>query len=175
MPTTRSWRPGAAAGSFQGCKVGIGWQGNPEYVTDNLRSIPLRHFAPLARVRECVFSLQKGPGSEQAAAVRADWPIVEFGPVFDSRRGTFMDTAAVMRNMDLVITSDTALAHLAGGLGVPVWVPLGTACDWAGWTQGKTALGIPPCGSSGNRGWGLGGRVRGHCWRTGAARSGKAH
>ncbi len=117
--------------SFQGCKVGIGWQGNPKYVTDNLRSIPLRHFAPLARVPGVrLFSLQKGPGSEQAAAVRADWPIVEFGPDFDSRRGTFMDTAAVMRNMDLVITSDTALAHLAGGLGVPVWVPLGTACDW---------------------------------------------
>ena len=41
-----------------------------------------------------------------------------------------MDTAAVMRNLDLVITSDTAVAHLAGGLGVPVWVALGYSCDW---------------------------------------------
>ena len=126
---TETWRQRLA--DHAGFKVGIGWQGNRKYVGDRLRSVPLRHFAALARVPGVrLFSLQKGAGAEQIAEVAGDCPVVDFGADFDTKHGTFMDTAAVMRNLDLVITSDTAVAHLAGALGVPVWVALGRACDW---------------------------------------------
>jgi ADP-heptose:LPS heptosyltransferase len=71
-------------------------------------------------------SLQKGVGSQQLAEVRERFPVVDLG----SRLQDFTDTAAVMKNLDLVITSDTAAAHLAGALGVPVWVALSFAADW---------------------------------------------
>ena len=71
-------------------------------------------------------SLQKGAGSEQLAEVRDLFPVMELG----SRLQDFLDTAAVMKILDLVITSDTAPAHLAGALGVPVWVALPFAADW---------------------------------------------
>ena len=78
--------------------------------------MPLRHFTPLARVPGVtLFSLQKGPGWEQLAAVAADCPVVDFGSDFDAEGGAFMETAAVMRNLDLVISSDTAVVNLAGG------------------------------------------------------------
>jgi len=124
-----TWRKRLAEDA--GFKVGIGWQGNPKYAADRLRSIPLRYFAPLPSVPGVrLFSLQKGAGTEQIAEVAAVCPVVEFGPEFDTEHGTFMDSAAVIRNLDLVITSDTAVAHLAGALGVPVWVALGYSCDW---------------------------------------------
>ena len=56
--------------------------------------------------------------------------IVDLGDDVDTVRGAFMDTAAIMMNLDLVITSDTAIAHLAGALGVPVWVALPFVPDW---------------------------------------------
>ena len=124
-----TWRQ--RLGEFEGFKVGIGWQGNPIYVADRLRSIPLQHFTPLARVPGVrLFSLQKGIGWDQIAKVAADCPVVDFGPDFDGKAGTFMDTAAVMQNLNLVITSDTALAHVAGALGVPVWLALSRSADW---------------------------------------------
>jgi tetratricopeptide (TPR) repeat protein len=124
-----TWRQQLA--SHAGFKIGIGWQGNPKYEGDRLRSIPLRHFSPLAQTPGVrLFSLQKGTGWNQIAEVAAECPVVDLGPDFDMAGGTFMDTAAVMKNLDLVITSDTAVAHLAGALGVAVWVALGYSCDW---------------------------------------------
>jgi hypothetical protein len=55
--------------------------------------------------------------------------IIEFAEI-DTAHGAFMDTAAIMMNLDLIITSDTSIAHLAGGLGVPVWVTLPFVADW---------------------------------------------
>jgi hypothetical protein len=124
-----SERWGKLLGRVDGFKVGIGWQGNPQYVADRGRSIPLRHFAPLAQITDVqLISLQKGPGVEQLAGV--DFPILNFDRQADESAGAFMDTAAIMRQLDLVITSDTAIAHLAGALGVPVWVVLGSVPDW---------------------------------------------
>ncbi len=89
-------------------KVGIAWQGNPHAPYDRERSIPLAHFEPLARVPGVrLFSLQKGPGVEQLAAA-TDLNIVDFGDRLDATGGAFMDTAAIIENLDLVITSDTA-------------------------------------------------------------------
>ena len=112
-------------------KVGIAWQGNPKFPGDRLRSIPLCHFAPLGR-REGVrlFALQKGTGREQLGAILADFHVTDLGVRLDESAGAFMDTAAVMMNLDLIVTTDTAVAHLAGALGVPVWVALGVGADW---------------------------------------------
>jgi tetratricopeptide (TPR) repeat protein len=114
-----------------GFKIGIAWQGNPLCYGDCMRSIPLKHFAALARLPGVrLFSLQKGFGSEQLRTAADSFSVVDLGCRLDEQTGAFMDTAAVMANLDLVITSDTSVAHLAGGLGRPVWVALGIGCDW---------------------------------------------
>jgi Flp pilus assembly protein TadD len=116
-------------GDCPGFKVGICWQGDPRHRDDRRRSFTLSHFAALAEIPDVdLISLQKGTGTEQLAAVR--FPVKALGPDFDEGNGPFMDTAAVMKNLDLVVTSDTAVAHLAGALGVPVWVALAKAADW---------------------------------------------
>jgi Flp pilus assembly protein TadD len=112
-------------------KVGIAWQGNPNYIGDRQRSIPLAQFAPLARLEGVqLFSLQKGPGTEQLRQGAAGFPVTDLGDRLDESSGAFVDTAALMKALDLVITSDSAVAHLAGALGVPVWVALPVAPDW---------------------------------------------
>jgi Flp pilus assembly protein TadD len=114
-----------------GFKVGIAWQGNPDFTTDYYRSMPLTAFAPLAVCPNIkLFSLQKGHGREQLAAVADRFEIVDLGSALDDEGHAFVDTAAVMMNLDLVITSDTATAHLAGALGVNVWVALHRTPNW---------------------------------------------
>ena len=114
-----------------GLRIGIAWQGNPRCPEDRFRSIPLSAFEPLAKLPDvCLVSLQKGHGAEQLDDVRGSWPLVDFGDELDATGGAFMDTAAIMKNLDLVVTSDTAAAHLAGALGVPVWVALPYVPDW---------------------------------------------
>ena len=71
-------------------------------------------------------SLQKGPGVEELQDVAGRFPVTEVG----SRLDDFMDTAAVIVNLDLVIGCDTAVVHLAGALGAPVWVALRRVPDW---------------------------------------------
>ena len=115
-----------------GFKIGIAWQGNTTYKRDKCRSIPYSHFEPLGRLPGVrLLSLQKGHG--------------DLGSRIDEAAGPFMDTSAIMKNLDLVITSDTAIAHLAGR-----WVflfgwhflicPIGAGCSNA-----RIAPGIPPC------------------------------
>jgi tetratricopeptide (TPR) repeat protein len=115
-----------------GFKIGIAWQGNPKHRADCLRSLPLSALEPLARLPGVqLISLQKGPGTEQFAAVANRFSVVDLGSQLDLEGGAFLDTAAVMKNLDLVITVDTALAHLAGGLGARAWVALACgASDW---------------------------------------------
>ena len=124
---TGRWRQELAG--IAGFKIGIAWQGARDFRLDRWRSIPLRHFAPLARVPGVrLVSLQKGFGAEQMAAV--DFPIVDWSDRLDGAAGPLMDTAAVISNLDLVISSDTAIPHLAGALGAPVWVALHKVPDW---------------------------------------------
>jgi len=114
----------------QGFRVGIGWQGNPEYAFDRMRSIPLPQFAPLAEVEGVrLISVQKS-AKEPSPPAAPNFAVEDLGPELDEAAGAFMDTAAVMKNLDLVITSDTATAHLAGALGVPVWVAVCASPDW---------------------------------------------
>ncbi|MEQ8790498.1 MAG: DUF6165 family protein [Pirellulaceae bacterium] len=112
-------------------KIGIAWQGNKDHQADLQRSVRLEQFAPLADVPGVeLFSLQKGYGSEQIAELAGKFHVTEFSPPLDEPTGAFMDTAAVMRQLDLVICSDTSLAHLAGAMGVPIWTALSYSPDW---------------------------------------------
>ena len=114
-----------------GFKIGVVWQGSLTFRGDRFRSIPLRRFAPLAEVPGVrLSSLQKGYGAEQLAEVRELFPVTDLAAELDTQSGPFLDTAAVMRSLDLVVTSDTVSAHLAGALGVPVWVALPLDPDW---------------------------------------------
>ena len=124
---------------YEGFKVGLVWQGNPDCPGDQSRSFKLAGYAPLAKVPGVrFFSLQKGAGAEQLQEFAATWPIVDFGDELDADAGAFMDTAAIMKNLDLVISSDTAAVHLAGALGVPVWMPLQYVPDWRWMLDGET-------------------------------------
>jgi tetratricopeptide (TPR) repeat protein len=114
-----------------GFRIGISWQGSPEHERDRFRSISLREFAPLAQVeRVRLLSLQKGYGSEQLREFVGRFAVIDWTDRLDEAAGPFMDTAALMKSLDLIITSDTANAHLAGALGVPVWVVLPFNPDW---------------------------------------------
>jgi Flp pilus assembly protein TadD len=122
-------------GGAPGPKVGIAWQGSSGYPDDARRSIPLRYFLPLASGATRLYSLQKNFGREQLTALGEETSIVDLGPQLDEGTGAFVDTAAVMMNLDLVITSDTSMAHLAGSLGVPVWLALHDVPNWRWLTE----------------------------------------
>jgi tetratricopeptide (TPR) repeat protein len=115
-------------GRSAGFKIGIAWQGRPNHRGDRQRSVRLAQFESLGRLDGVqLFSLQKGTGSEQLQSIGAGFAVTDVG---GATAGDFMDTAAVMQNLDLVVTVDTAVAHLAGALGVPTWVALPFAPDW---------------------------------------------
>lgn len=112
-------------------RIGIRWQGSTGPI-DRGRSFALREFAPVAAIDGIeLLSLQKGPGSEQLDLPR-DWPVTVLSAGLES----LLDTAAVMQLVDLVITSDTSIAHLAGALGRPVWLVLKHLPDWR-WMLGR--------------------------------------
>lgn len=109
-----------------GFRVGINWCGSGAF---SFRDIPLTSFAALSEVSGVrLISLQVGPGHNQLGGI--SFPLVDLGADLDQQSGAFVDTAAVMMNLDLVVTSDTSVAHLAGALGVPVWLVLPVASDW---------------------------------------------
>ena len=114
-----------------GFKIGIAWQGNPQAAIDQGRSIPLTEYFALARLPGArLISLQKQDGLDQLTHLSADTKIETLGDDFDSGPDAFIDTAAVMENLDLIITSDTSIAHLAGALGRSTWVALKYVPDW---------------------------------------------
>lgn len=123
------WRPELA--EIAAFKIGVCWQGNPKYPADRQRSYPLEHLAPLARLPGVrLLSLQKGHGCEQIEALAGRFDLTDLGHRLDETTGTFVDTAAVLKSLDLVIAPNTAIAHLAGAMGVPVWVALPSSLEW---------------------------------------------
>ncbi len=118
-----------------GPKVGLVWSGNPEHHNDRHRSLTLADFSTVTRdARSCRYiSLQKNPRPTDAALL-ADLRHIED---FTDRLGDLADTAALIVQLDLVITVDTAIAHLAGALGVPVWVLVPYNSDWR-WLVDRT-------------------------------------
>jgi hypothetical protein len=114
-----------------GFRIGIAWQGARRIEIDRERSFPLQLFAPLAAIPGVtLISLQKHAGAEQLDDMPSDMRVQHFGEELDAGPDAFVDTAAVMMSLDLVVTSDTAIAHLAGALGRPVWIALKHMPDW---------------------------------------------
>lgn len=127
-----------------GMKIGICWQGSNRFPLNNLRSVPLAEFAPLGqRSGARLISLQQGDGREQLAQVADRFQVVDLGEDVDRQHGAFMDTAAIIQNLDLVITSDTSMAHVAGALGAKVWVAIAFAPEWRWQRQGEASPWYP--------------------------------
>src|SRR4029077_1525784 len=113
---TAGWR----ARLGPGFKIGISWQGSPGFIHDKGRSIPLGAFAPLASLPGVrLISLQKRPGIEQIHGVPFRERIEQVLDPSDTGETAFLDTAALVANLDLVVASDSMNAHLAGALGRP--------------------------------------------------------
>ncbi|MFV1966392.1 MAG: FkbM family methyltransferase [Pirellulaceae bacterium] len=126
---SEQWRHRLEA--YPGFRVGIAWQGSPDFHADRQRSVPLTCFESLAGIPGVrLFSLQKGPGVDQIAMLHEAFEVIDFGDELDGEAGPFMDTMAIMKNMDLIVTSDTSIPHLAGALDLPVWMALSVAPDW---------------------------------------------
>jgi len=122
------WREALAG--IRGFRIGINWRGRPGRGAYRRRDIPLELFASLAALPGVqLISLQR-EGDVDLASFANRASIVAPGSDIDTANGAFMDTAAIMKNLDLVITSDTSIPHLAGALGVPVWLALPFVPDW---------------------------------------------
>ncbi|MGQ9370228.1 tetratricopeptide repeat protein [Azospirillum sp. ST 5-10] len=120
-------------------RVGLVWSGDPRpgvvraNLTDRRRSVPLDAFAPFARIPGVRFvSLQKGAAAAQAKTPPPGMDLVDWM----DEAGDFADTAGLVERLDLVITVDTSVAHLAGGLGKPVWVLSRFDSCWR-WLEGR--------------------------------------
>jgi hypothetical protein len=118
-----------------GLRVGLAWAGNPRYKADRARSTRLETLLPLLRgtgpaVKATWISLQKGEAAEQLAALPEDVFVWDGS----SREKDLAETAAIVAGLDLVITTDTCVAHLAGAMEKPVWILLPHLADWR-WMQ----------------------------------------
>ncbi len=114
-------------------KVGLIWSGNPEHLNDRNRSIGLNILFPLFQIQNIkMFSLQKGLDSAEAKRNTRNLDLIDF----TEHIRDFSDTAALIENLDLVISVDTAVAHLAGALGKKVWTLLPFSPDWR-WLLGR--------------------------------------
>jgi tetratricopeptide (TPR) repeat protein len=122
-------------------RIGIAWQGSPRHPWDRHRSVRLEHFAPLAQLPGVrLISLQKQAGAEDEKSAKsksatngraeAPFEMISFGSLLDKMAGPFMDTAAIITNLDLVVAVDTSVAHLAGALAAPTWLALNYSADW---------------------------------------------
>ncbi|WP_174301019.1 tetratricopeptide repeat protein [Caulobacter sp. S45] len=130
--TAPSGEDGRRAWRASPLRVGIVWSGNVSSEVEQGRSIPLIAFSPLARPGVRLVSLQKGDGLEQLAT--APFEVLDLGS--DYLDGDFADTAAVLANLDLLVTCDTAAVHLAGALGLPTWLAISTVPDWR-WLEAR--------------------------------------
>lgn len=121
-------------------RVGMVWAGNPNYRNDRNRSLSFRAIAEhLPQAGLQYFSLQKDADPATFAAAGPNLPIVDLTAQIQD----FADTAALILNLDLVIACDTAVAHLAGALGKPVWILLPYAPDWRWMLKRRDSLWYP--------------------------------
>ena len=114
-------------GEAQTTRIGVCWKGNPDHRRNHLRSFAVEHLSRLAAVPDVtLISLQR---PDDSAENQADGQAIIQFPQLD-HAGAFLDSAAIITNLDLVITCDTSIAHLAGALGTRTWVALDSAADW---------------------------------------------
>jgi tetratricopeptide (TPR) repeat protein len=119
-------------------RIGVAWSGNADHKNDQNRSMALKALAPIFTVDAHWISLQKevAPGD---AALLTELPVTSLG----SSLTDFADTAALIDNLDLVITVDTSVAHLAGAMGKPVWIMLAYHTDWRWFLEGAASPWYP--------------------------------
>ncbi|GAB3268475.1 tetratricopeptide repeat protein [Chitinimonas naiadis] len=121
-------------------KIGLAWAGNPKHWGDHWRSIDLLKLAPLFKVESVAwYSLQKGVASNDVLLLPPDTPILNAASLSDH----FYETLQVIEQLDLVITVDTAVAHLAGAMGKPVWLLLPEQADWRWGRSGERSAWYP--------------------------------
>jgi tetratricopeptide (TPR) repeat protein len=113
-------------GAMKRPRVGLVWAGNPNHFNDRNRSVPLETLLPLLDVEAQFFSLQKEARPGDQAVLREHKKILDLAHELPS----FAETAAIIQNLDLLISVDTSVAHLAGALGRPVWILLSYVPDW---------------------------------------------
>ena len=118
--------PSESVRSWSNLRIGLAWSGRPEHNNDANRSIHLRSLLQLLDVKADFVSLQKDVRPDDAAVLKYRSDLVHFGEELK----TFSDTAAVISKLDLVISVDTSVAHLAGALAKPVWILLPFVPDW---------------------------------------------
>jgi tetratricopeptide (TPR) repeat protein len=115
-------------------RVGVIWAGRPTHNNDRNRSASLTDFLPLANVSGiALLALQKGPRTDQAGAYYGRAPLINIGAEIED----YDDTMAILDNLDLLVTVDTSVAHLAGAMGRPAWIMLPRAPDWR-WLLGRS-------------------------------------
>lgn len=122
--TIERWRTRVAAATTAKKKIGLVWSGDKKHRNDRNRSLPPALLTPLKSPGVCFFSLQKGAATQTQSF--ADLPLIDWSDELLD----FAETAGLIANLDLVITVDTAVAHLAGAMGRPVWTLLPFAPDW---------------------------------------------
>lgn len=136
--TRRRWADRIGGGGA--LRVGLCWQGNPGHAGDRHRSLRLDLLEPLTRIPGVrLFHLGKGLGQQQLAASPLRARIADLSAGF----ADFTDTAAAVLALDLVISVDTAVVHLAATLGVPTWVLLSSWPDWRWLAEGETSPWYP--------------------------------
>lgn len=138
-----SWRKRIPQNKF---KIGICWHGNDRHLNQPLqliteaKSIELKQFAPIGNIEGVsLYSLQKIDALDEISLIKNSFILNTFDDTFDNdnTHGRFMDTAAVIANLDLIIGVDAAVALLAGGLGAPTWILLSQPADWR-WFENHT-------------------------------------
>jgi tetratricopeptide (TPR) repeat protein len=108
---------------FKGKKIGISWQGDKYYIRDSMRSINLQTFEPLFKNTNLNFiNLQSGFGIEQIKEFKFSNKLINFQDEIDESENAFEDTISILKNLDLLITVDTALSHLAGTMEIDTWL-----------------------------------------------------
>ncbi len=123
---------------YGGWRVGLNWVGNSDSPLEKFRRLPLDHFTALAAMPGIHWvSLQKGPDAVEAPPAPGVFKLIDTGPE------PIAETAALIDCLDLVITSDTVVAHMAGALGKPVWLALHHAPDWRWGMSGVTSPWYP--------------------------------
>ncbi|MGH8548599.1 MAG: hypothetical protein ACRERU_08380 [Methylococcales bacterium] len=121
-------------------KVGLVWAGSSTHRNDRNRSCPLGEFVPLLRMYGIAcYSLQKGEGRQDLSQLPADCRVQDLDPLI----GDYADTALLVDALDLIVTVDTSVAHLAGALGKPVWLLLPQVPDWRWGLEGETTPWYP--------------------------------
>ena len=128
VPVPEAWSLEATSATADSRrKIGFAWTGGIDNRINRRRSCPVAAIAPLLKLSDVAWhSLQVGPRSADLRTVPAAAQVIDLA----HRLNNFADTAGAMAGLDLVITIDTALAHLAGALGIPVWVMLSHGGDW---------------------------------------------